>query len=279
MLRKRRTLREELVFQGRGIHSGKRSSVKVAPNAEGRGLTFSFGTERYGVSEARIEDTKRRTVLIFPGGERVSTAEHLLSAIAGTGIDDADITPEGEEIPILDGSSLPFVEKFASVGFREFDSPYLPHAITTPICVRAGYASVAALPSEALRVTYVIDYPETDIGTEMKDVTVTPDTFAAEIAPARTFCARSEIEHIQKTGLGLGGSIDNVLIVGSDGKPGAGYRVERECAAHKITDILGDIALLGFVPKAHYICIRGGHWLHSRLVDRMRNSIRGGKYQ
>jgi UDP-3-O-[3-hydroxymyristoyl] N-acetylglucosamine deacetylase len=229
--------------------------------------------KRYDISEARIEDTKRRTVLVFPGGERVSTAEHLLSAIAGTGIDDADIAPEGEEIPILDGSSLPFAEKFASVGFREFDSPYLPHAVTSPVCVKANDASVAVLPSDSLRVTYVIDYPGTDIGTEMKDVTVTPDTFAAEIAPARTFCARSEIENLQKAGLGLGGSIDNVLVVGSDGKSCAGYRVERECAAHKITDILGDIALLGFVPLAHYICIRGGHWLHSRLVDRMRNSI------
>ena len=273
MARRRRTLRKEAIFQGRGIHSGENSSVRVIPSAEGRGITFSFGAARYDISEAGIEDTTRRTVLVFPGGERVSTAEHLLSAIAGTGIDDADISPEGEEIPILDGSALPFAEKFASAGFLEFDSRYLPRSLISPVCVEANGASLAALPSDSLRVTYVIDYPETDIGTEMKDVTVTPDTFASEIAPARTFCARSEIGRIQKSGLGLGGNADNVLVVGSGGVPGAVYRVERECAAHKVIDILGDIALLGFVPLAHYICIRGGHWLHARLVERMRNGV------
>ena len=187
MFRKRRTLRKELIFEGRGIHSGKNSSARVAPNDEGRGITFSFGDARYDVSEARIEDTRRRTVLVFPGGERVGTAEHILSAMAGIGIDDADISPEGEEIPILDGSALPFVEKFASAGFLEFDSQYLPRSIISPVCVEANGASAAVLPSDSLRVTYVIDYPETDIGTEMKDVPVTPDTFASEIAPARTF--------------------------------------------------------------------------------------------
>jgi UDP-3-O-[3-hydroxymyristoyl] N-acetylglucosamine deacetylase len=262
-----------LVFQGKGIHSGKCSSVKITPNAQGRGITFSFGAARYDISEAKIEDMRRRTVLSFPGGERVSTAEHLLSAIAGIGIDDADIAPEGEEIPILDGSSLPFVEKFTSVGFREFDSPYLPRSIVSPVCVESDGASVAALPSDALRITYVIDYPGTDIGTEMKDVTVTSHIFASEIAPARTFCTRQEIERLQRSGLGLGGNVDNVLVVDSGGALRAGYRVERECAAHKVIDILGDIALLGFVPRAHYICIRGGHWLHAKLVDRLRNGV------
>jgi UDP-3-O-[3-hydroxymyristoyl] N-acetylglucosamine deacetylase len=245
----------------------------VAPGAEGRGITFSFGARRYGISEAKIEDTTRRTALIFPGGERVRTAEHLLSAIVGIGIDDADIAPEGEEIPILDGSSLPFAEAFVSRGFRDFDTPYIPSSLASPICVEADGASIAALPSEALRVTYVIDYPETDIGVEMKDVVLTPDAFAAEIAPARTFCTRSEIEALRRAGLGLGGDTDNVLVAGCDGALRAGYRVERECAAHKVIDILGDIALLGFAPRAHYICIRGGHWLHAKLADRLRSGV------
>jgi UDP-3-O-[3-hydroxymyristoyl] N-acetylglucosamine deacetylase len=273
MNRKRRTLREESVFQGMGIHSGKHSSVKVSPGSEGDGITFSFGTDRYGISEAKIEDTRRRTVLVFPGGERVSTAEHLLSALAGTCIDDADIAPEGEEMPILDGSSLPFVEKFASAGFHEFNSPYLPRSIISPLCVEANGASLTALPSDALKVTYVIDYPETSIGTEMKDVTMTPGTYVSEIAPARTFCTSSEIDILQKSGLGLGGNADNTLVADNGRAPGTGYRVERECAAHKVIDILGDIALLGYLPLAHYICIRGGHWLHARLVDRIRNGV------
>jgi UDP-3-O-[3-hydroxymyristoyl] N-acetylglucosamine deacetylase len=271
--RKRKTLLRELVFSGTGIHSGKVSSVRVAPNAEGLGITFSFGARRYDISEAKVEDTARCTALIFPGRERVRTAEHLLAAIVGIGIDDADIAPEGEEIPILDGSCLPFVEEFIAGGFREFDSPYYTRSVISPVCVEANGASVAALPSDSLRVTYAVDYPETDIGTEMKDVVLTPDTFVSEIASARTFCTVREIEHLQKSGLGLGGNSGNVLVMGNSGVPSAGYRIERECAAHKIVDILGDIALLGFVPRAHYICIKGGHWLHAKLVNRMRNCV------
>ena len=145
--RGRRTLRGELTFDGVGVHSGKRSSVKVSPLEEGRGINFAFGKERYLVSNAAADGSMRSTALTFPGGERVRTVEHLMAAIAGVGLDDVVITPDGDELPIMDGSPLLFAKAMMSEGFRESGEPYALPALAAPLCVDLGASSVAALPS------------------------------------------------------------------------------------------------------------------------------------
>jgi len=272
MFRGRTTLLGEITFEGTGIHSGRASSVKISPHIEGQGITFAFGARRYGVAEAYADGSMRSTSLIFPGGELVRTVEHILSAIAGLGLDDVLITPRGEEMPIMDGSPLPFAEAINSRGLREFDSEYVTSSLDVPVCVDFQKSQIIALPSDEIRITYVIDYPDSSIGTEMIDVAVTPENFMSQIAPARTFCLAREAEAIQASGFGLGGSPDNTLIIG-DGDPRGGYRVDCECAAHKAADLLGDMALLGFVPRANYICIRGGHALHIKLADRLKRNV------
>jgi UDP-3-O-[3-hydroxymyristoyl] N-acetylglucosamine deacetylase len=122
-------------------------------------------------------------------------------------------------------------------------------------------------------VTYVIDYPGTPIGTEMKDVIINSGTFMAEVAPARTFCLLSEVERLRESGLGLGGDKECVLVMGDGGSVGSEYRIDRECVSHKIADLLGDLALAGFVADAHYVCARGGHWLHAKLVSRLKRCV------
>jgi UDP-3-O-[3-hydroxymyristoyl] N-acetylglucosamine deacetylase len=270
--RKRRTLRQEVVFEGIGIHTGKLSSVKIAPQSEGEGITFSFGTKSYGISCAASDGSMRSTTLIFPGGERIRTVEHLLSAIAGTGLDDARIVLRGEEVPILDGSAMPFAKAITSCGFLEFDSQLMVKKISVPICMERGLSFIAAIPSDELRVTYMIDFPGTSIGTEIKDAILTPDVFAEEIAPARTFCLASEAEALRNSGFGLGAHTDNVLVIGDENTTPV-YRIDCECAAHKIADLLGDMALTGAVPCAHYICVRGGHKIHTKLADRIKRSF------
>jgi UDP-3-O-[3-hydroxymyristoyl] N-acetylglucosamine deacetylase len=210
--------------------------------------------------------------LTFPGGGSVRTVEHLLAAIAGVGLDDAVIAPEGPEIPILDGSAFLFASAMIEGGVVETDIPYNPAYLSSPICVCDGPSSVCAIPSEEFRITYVIDYPGSAIGTEMKDVLVTEETFMSEIAPARTFCLESEADSLREAGLALGGSLENTLVIGAGGPLGSGYRVERECAAHKIADFMGDMACAGFTANARYICVRAGHRLHSRLMDRIAKS-------
>jgi UDP-3-O-[3-hydroxymyristoyl] N-acetylglucosamine deacetylase len=270
--RKRATLRGEVVFEGRGIHSGELSAVTVAPYGEGRGIAFSFGAKEYSVSEAAVDGSMRSTTLVFPGGERVRTTEHLLAAIAGVGLDDVLIAPRGEELPILDGSALPFAEAIISRGFREFESQYRPPSLSSPICLEIGVSFIAALPSDELKVTYVVDYPDYGMGPEIKDIAVTPENFVAEIAPARTFCFAAEAAALRKNGFGLGGDRDNVLIIGDGGSHGR-YRVPSECASHKIADLLGDIALAGSVTRAHYVCVCGGHKLHAKMADRVKRSL------
>ena len=201
----------------------------------------------------------------------MSTTEHLLSAIAGVGLDDALITPSGEEIPIMDGSPLPFAGAMMSLGFEETGGDCEPPALAAPLFVENGLSSLVALPSDTLSLTYVIDYPGSPVGTELKDIAVTPETYMEELAPARTFCLEAEIRALLGAGLGLGGDVGNVLVIGGRSKPA--YRVRSECAAHKAADLLGDLLLAGFVPTARYICLRGGHSLHLKLVDRIKNSL------
>ena len=269
--RPRRTLAGEAVFEGKGIHSGEPSAVRISPNDPGKGIEFSFGEKRYGISQAKSDGSRRNTALVIPGDEPVFTAEHLLSAIVGVGLDDAVITPFGGEFPIMDGSPLPFARAMTSLGFEETGKNYEPPALASPLFVENGLSSLVALPSDTLSATYVIDYPGSPVGTELKDIDVTPETYMEELAPARTFCLESEIEKLIGAGLGLGGDIGNVMVIGARSKPE--YRVRAECAAHKTADLLGDLLLAGFVPTARYICLRGGHCLHLKLVDRIKKGL------
>jgi UDP-3-O-[3-hydroxymyristoyl] N-acetylglucosamine deacetylase len=272
-MRKRRTIARTALFEGIGIHSGEPSFVSVSPLEDSLGICFKFGGSVYSIAESMPAKARRSTLIVFPEGRRLLTVEHLLSALVGMEIDDVIIEArDGGELPILDGSALPFVQGFKDAGIIEKDEPAGQAGLAVPVCLDRGASSIAAIPSEEFRVTYVIHYPGSSIGTEMKDVTVTPESFADDVAPARTFAPLSEIDALRKEGLGSGGSLDNALVIGDDGPlGGSSYRLDGECAAHKILDLLGDLALTGKPPTAHYICIRGGHELHSKLALRLRS--------
>jgi UDP-3-O-[3-hydroxymyristoyl] N-acetylglucosamine deacetylase len=271
-MRKRRTIAGPAVFSGIGIHSGKRASVTVQPLSDDSGIRFRFGGDIYGITEARPCDAQRSTSIVFPGGQRLRTVEHLLGTLAGLAIDDALIEAEsGSEFPILDGSALPYVKGIIEAGIAEKDGTADADAILAPVCIGHGASSIAAVPSETLRVTYIIDYPGTAIGTVIKDAEITPGSFAAGVAPARTFALLSEVESLKKTGLAAGGGLENTLVFGEDGPlNGDRARLDGECAAHKILDLLGDLSLAGNIAVAHYICVRGGHRLHLTLAARLR---------
>jgi UDP-3-O-[3-hydroxymyristoyl] N-acetylglucosamine deacetylase len=236
------------------------------------GICFRFDDDIYSVTDAKVVDSRRNTSIIFPGGQIVRMTEHLLASIVGLEIDDVLIeAAAGTELPILDGSALPFVLGLTEMGFAEKDEPAECLRLAAPICLESGESRIAAMPSDRLRVTYVIDYPNTAIGSEVKDVSVSRESFARDIAPARTFGLLSEAEALGRLGLAKGGNLDNVIVIGGEGPLNAGgYRMDRECSTHKILDLMGDLALLGTTIKAGFICIKSGHELHSRLVSRMK---------
>jgi UDP-3-O-[3-hydroxymyristoyl] N-acetylglucosamine deacetylase len=277
-MRKRRTVAAPVTLEGVGVHSGSKSSVTVLPLFSGTGVQFRFGAEVFPITEARTLSAARSTSITFPGGQTLRTVEHLMGALSGLCIDDALIEARaGSELPILDGSALPYVSGFISAGIAEKDEAADCAALTSPLFIEQGKASIAAAPSDILRVTYVIDYPGTAIGTVLKDVTITPESFAIDVAPARTFALLSEVESLKESGLARGGDLTNTLVFADDGPlDGTPLRMDGECAAHKILDLLGDLALAGPLPTAHYICIRGGHGLHRRLAARLM-SLAGKK--
>lgn len=270
-----RTLSSELIFTGTGLHSGATGTVIVSP-LEKEGLYFSTENGLYPLSLAQIEEDSRLTGFSLPDGTRIRTAEHLLAAIVGMDIDSALIKLRGEEVPILDGSPYPFAAAFAEVGTREFGESAGKAVLAFPVVIDDLDKGriIMAVPSERLRVTYVIDYPGTPVGTQMASYDITPEVFLETVSKARTFGLTSEIEYLKKSGLAKGGSLENALIFGEMGLLNeGGLRFPLECVTHKINDLLGDLSLIGRIPTAHYIGIRAGHELHGRLVDRIKRVL------
>ncbi|HOG14334.1 MAG TPA: UDP-3-O-acyl-N-acetylglucosamine deacetylase [Synergistales bacterium] len=265
-------LKGEAAFKGVGIHTGAPSEVLVAPS-EKRGLFFAFPGGIFPVQSAVADGTARGTTLIFPDGSRVMTVEHLLAALAGLEVWSALLTVSGPEIPAMDGSAEVFTE--ALIPLREPGLEVTPIAVAREIAFgdsRGGYIGV--IPSERFEIACSISYDPSAIGTQVYEGSVSGDVFNDEIAPARTFVLASEIEGIRERGLGLGGSADNVLVIG-DGDPLSSlkYRVPSEPVRHKALDLIGDLATLGRPLKGRVIAHRAGHRMHLELVRRIRRSL------
>jgi UDP-3-O-[3-hydroxymyristoyl] N-acetylglucosamine deacetylase len=273
--------RKTVRWEGKGLHTGVSCAAEVAEGAF-PGLRFAFRDGKtYRVEEALAVGDGRGSTLSFPNGITIRTVEHLLSALSGLGIWDAEIRVEGGEIPALDGSAEGFAEGLAPFVRHWGDRETRPFQIDAPITVRDPQrgASLAALPAASFGVSCVIDYPETWIGTqayyrECLDRAVYRD----EIAKARTFCLDSEIEALRSAGLGKGGDPGNTLVIGENGP------LTREalaypdgCVRHKVLDLIGDLALLGRPLLGHFLAFRSGHGLHLSLVSRLRRVLEDTK--
>lgn len=269
------TISEKIEFSGIGLHSGEISTVSILPSQK-EGVYFSTEHGLFPLTSAHVEEDSRLTGFRLPDGTIVRTAEHLLAALAGLEIDSAVIRLTGEEIPILDGSPHPFAIAFSEAGITEYGEKSKKRAISVPIVIDDPYKdrAIMALPSERLRVTYVIDYPGTPVGTQKASYFISPDVFLDRISKARTFGLTSELDFLKKNGLAKGGSLKNALMFDENGLLNeGGLRFPLECVTHKINDLLGDLALLGMIPTAHYIGICAGHDLHGRLVDRIKRVL------
>jgi UDP-3-O-[3-hydroxymyristoyl] N-acetylglucosamine deacetylase len=211
-----------------------------------------------------VSDTRLCTCLQL-GGRRLATVEHLLAALAGTGVSQAQLLIDGEEVPLLDGSGLPWVEAIGEAGLShrgERDEPLLP---PLPLTLQQGEAFVVALPSDRLRLAAAIDFPQAAIGRQLYALDLTPERFVAEIAPARTFGFREQVEQLLAAGLIRGGALDNALVCDGDGWVNPPLRYAEEPVRHKLLDLLGDLALVG-LPRAHVFAYRGSHGLHTAMA-------------
>jgi UDP-3-O-[3-hydroxymyristoyl] N-acetylglucosamine deacetylase len=196
---------------------------------------------------------------------RLATVEHLLAALAGVGITAATLLVEGEEIPLLDGSAQPWVEAIAEVGLQTLGERPSPTPLAAPITLQQGQSFVTALPSDRLRLGAAIEFPQPAIGRQLFSLELSPAAFVEQIAPARTFGFKDQVDQLLAAGLIKGGALDNALVCDGDTWLNPPLRFADEPVRHKLLDLLGDLALAG-LPQAQVFAFRGSHGLHTALA-------------
>ncbi len=273
---KQKTIAKEISFSGIGLHTANKANVTLKPASVDTGIIF-IRKDLPGKPEVKAcvenmlsnEKSPRRTS-IENKSVQVQTVEHLMAALAGLGIDNLYVELDNNELPGLDGSSLNYTEFFRQAGIKEQDKEREIFSLKEPIRIEEGGASIMALPSSELKVSYTLDYNPSLSKTEFIELLINPETFKDEIAPARTFCLESEAAELQRQGLGLGANYENTLVLDKNGaiiKNKA--RFPNEAVRHKILDLLGDLYFTGSSLKAHIIALKSGHALNLKLVNKI----------
>ena len=262
-----RNLTSVFVHEGRGLHSGQNCRLTIEPADE---LLFRLDGRIFPIGHLGLEGTGRGSDLLFPGGSRLRTCEHLLSALAGLGVWGALIAVDGPEMPAFDGCAVQVSEWIMRNSRRSQEGPE-PFALPSPLHVGDCSRFVVALPSPLFHVSYVIDYQAEAIGTQILDYSATEGEYLETIAPARTFAMAEDIEALRAQGLALGGSFDNAILVDdAEVRTTGGLRFPDEFVRHKTLDLIGDLAMLGRPLIAHVVAVRAGHAQHLQLVERLR---------
>jgi UDP-3-O-[3-hydroxymyristoyl] N-acetylglucosamine deacetylase len=202
-------------------------------------------------------------------GARLQTVEHILAALYGLGVDHAIVEVNGDELPILDGSAAPWARANSQAGLRALPGTTTYRKLPRPIQIQDGDRSVRATLLDGLRLNCAIDFPGSSIGRQFIEMDLTPDKFRRELAPARTFCLKSEIDYMHGRGLALGGSLDNAVVYDSNGCLNEKLRFDDEAVRHKMLDLVGDLALLGAPLLASVEARAAGHAMHVAFVRQL----------
>ena len=269
-----KTLNETFTFKGIGLHSGKVSTVNILPSGPNTGIIIrrtdikknnTIVPSIFNVSEANYCTTVSNEY-----GIKVSTIEHLMAALFIKGIDNAIIEINGEEVPILDGSSIEFVKKIDHVGIANSNTPIKVIKINKPIEIKDGNKEMSILPSKInLEVDFEINFDNPLINNQRNKINVYEDDLS-EIINSRTFCLFEDIEKLKKMNLAKGGSLENAVVVkGSKVLNDNGLRNKKEFVNHKILDCLGDLFLSGYKIIGKVKCVQGGHKLTNELMRKV----------
>jgi UDP-3-O-[3-hydroxymyristoyl] N-acetylglucosamine deacetylase len=266
----RRTLRREVACTGIGLHSGRPVRLRLLPAPAEHGIRFVRTDVDVEIQStlANIGAQDHATTLTR---DRVSigTVEHLLAALLGLGIDDVRVLVDGPEVPVLDGSAAPFVMLLHEAGLRPLAVPRQVLRVLRPVEVVHGAKSARLLPSEHFEISYTIGFDHPLLRHQALTLRVTPRTFSEQLAPARTFGFLREVELLRKSGLALGGSLENAVVIGETGVLNNKLRFEDEFVRHKMLDAVGDLALLGCPLQGRLEANRAGHALHAAVAQRL----------
>ena len=272
---KQTTLRDHVAVFGVGVHSGLSATLTLHPADADTGITFVRAAtadrpEREIRADVRaVTATEFATVLGDSSGPLCSTAEHLLAALRGLGVDNAVVEIDGSEVPIMDGSAQPFVDAIDQVGLTTLSAPRRCIEVLKPIRVVNGNGMGELRPyAHGFRVEAEIDFPGKVIGKQSFAVDVDADSFRRELAKARTFGFMRDVAKLWSSGYALGASFENTLVVTDDGvlNPN-GLRYPDEFVRHKVLDAIGDLALAGAPLLGLYRSSRGGHRLNYSVLS------------
>ena len=266
------TIQRPVEATGIGLHSGVPVSIRVLPAPVSTGLVFlRTDLDNFPISASwrHVARVSYATSLMRKG-VLISTTEHLLSVFYSIGIDNAYIEINNLEVPILDGSGQPFVELIREAGVRQYRRKRRYLRIRRPISVEDRGKRITILPDEAFRLTCEIRFDHPMVGKQALEMEVTPERYAAEIAPARTFGFAYELDQMRDMGLIRGASLENAVCFDRTGVLNPeGLRFHDECCRHKALDLIGDLALIGKPLLGHVIAERAGHAMHAQLVARI----------
>ncbi len=268
-----RTVKNEIGCKSIGLHSGRKVGMVIKPAGVDEGIVFVRrdlpGNNQIKADVHNVRDTTLATTLGL-NGVTISTVEHLMSAFSGMGVDNAVVEVDAPEVPIMDGSSRPFVELLKTVGTHVQGKCKRLIVIKEKVSVSEGESTAMLLPSPEFRITYKIEFNHPSIGIQSYDMKLSDVSYAEEICAARTFGFLKDVEYLQAKGLALGGSLRNAVVLDEHRVINkGGLRFPGEFVKHKILDAIGDLSLLGIPIIGHFVAFKSGHRLNNRLLKEL----------
>jgi UDP-3-O-[3-hydroxymyristoyl] N-acetylglucosamine deacetylase len=263
-----RTLRRSTSCAGIGLHSGSKVTLTLRPAPADFGIRFrraDLGGLEVPATVKHVGGINYATGL-SRDAVKVDTVEHLLAALVSLGIDNVIVELNSPEVPIMDGSSAPFIYLIQEAGVKTLGRPRTFLKVLKPISLSRGDKRMAIYPSDHFKVTYSIAYDHPLLRHQARTIRVTEESFVDDIAPARTFTFLNEVEWLRQQGLALGGSLENAIVIGETGILNNGLRFDDEFVRHKILDAIGDMALVGHPIIGHLVAHRGGHGIHTEFA-------------
>ena len=270
------TVKSSVIFRGHGLHTGAPVRMAIMPASAEHGIWFKrvdvIGTDN--LVPARwdvVEQSPLCTRLVNEAGVGVSTVEHVMAALMGCGVHNALIEIDGPEVPILDGSAAPFVRGIMQRGLQRLAAPVRALEVVKPVSVVHGDAMASLVPADEMLVEFHIDFADSAIGRQSKQLNLANGTFARELSDSRTFCRQADVDAMHANGLALGGNpgVNAVVFDGPRVVSPGGLRHADEPVRHKMLDAVGDLALAGGPVIGHYTGKRAGHAVTNMLLRKL----------
>ncbi len=259
------TLKQKISFHGFGIHTAGFCEITLTPLDENQGIVFYCDGATSKYLPENVSGDERGSNVLFADGKKVMTIEHLVSALAGLGIDNVLIDVEGPEIPIKNGSPEFFVEQIKKAGIVKQSAEKKFFKIKEKEYLLDGQKAILALPSETFKVNFVVDFNDEVVKTDVFSFDLNSQDYELELSQARTFGFEEEIKYLLEKGLAQGATPDNALVINKEGFSRE-LNYPNEIVRHKVVDFIGDIMVLGSLPLAEFFVVKSGHAFNQKFA-------------